>query len=189
MRVAARWTRSLGLGLVAGLLFALHPTRSESVTWISGRTDVFMAFFMLVAVELAHRASTRPRAALGFSVGSVLAGAAAILSKEAGALVGLLVAIDWLLFERGSRARRIGAMIAIALFALGLLYVGGRAVFYPVAGDDKTLTPMPVYGLVTAWAYLERTLLPWPQTFFYCSSTTSLKIRTRSVSRCSAPRS
>lgn len=39
-------------GMVAALLFGLHPLRVESVTWVSERKDVLCAFFVLLAYFL-----------------------------------------------------------------------------------------------------------------------------------------
>ncbi len=44
-----RWTRSTYPALFGALLFAWHPTKAESVAWISGRTDLLLAAFMLLA--------------------------------------------------------------------------------------------------------------------------------------------
>jgi len=40
-------SRSESLALSATLLFALHPLATESVSWISGRTDLLAGFFLL----------------------------------------------------------------------------------------------------------------------------------------------
>lgn len=52
---------NLGLGevpaFVAACLFAVHPIHTESVAWISGRTDV-LAFVLTAAALLAHLTST-----------------------------------------------------------------------------------------------------------------------------------
>jgi hypothetical protein len=167
VRVAARWTGHPMLGLAAGLIFGLHPSRTESVIWVSGRTDVLMALFALLAIELAHGAarSTRGRAVL-LGAGAILSMVAAVLSKEAGALTALLVGVGCLLETTGARERRDLGRLAGTLGALGLGYLVARSTLYPVrpaAMADLT----PKYGLVTVWAYLERIVWPWPQTFFY----------------------
>jgi hypothetical protein len=36
------------LGLLSAMLFAVHPANSEAVSWISGITDVSVAFFFLL---------------------------------------------------------------------------------------------------------------------------------------------
>lgn len=51
--------RGLGMGVplawVAAALFAVHPVHTETVTWISGRTDGFAAMFLLASVLLYER--------------------------------------------------------------------------------------------------------------------------------------
>jgi tetratricopeptide (TPR) repeat protein len=42
-------TRSTLAAFVAALLFAIHPLRTESVTWIAGRKDVLYSMFYLLA--------------------------------------------------------------------------------------------------------------------------------------------
>ena len=94
----------------AALLFAFHPIQSAAVGYVSGRTDLLMLFFTLIALHLAcgeHRAlRTRLRGPgvtfrerfTGLSLGVVrasLMGAAivaATMSKEPGMLAGPLAA-------------------------------------------------------------------------------------------------
>lgn len=167
-RVATRWTGSTKAGYVAALLFAIHPSRTESVVWISGRTDVLMALFSLLAVELAYGAAhSDARGRRGLLSGlSVLSLVAAILGKEAGALTFLLVLVDVLSEARGSVPQRRLVLLSAVFAALGLSYLGVRAVFYPVR-LHSAFDPTPRYGLLTVWAYVERVVFPWPQTFFY----------------------
>ena len=51
--------------IVASLLFACHPVHTESVTWISGRTDVVAGIFFLSAFYLYQKAINLP---LSFSL-------------------------------------------------------------------------------------------------------------------------
>ena len=48
--------------LLAATLFAVHPAHSEAVAWISGRHDIFMAFFALLAfwALLRHKQGNHP---------------------------------------------------------------------------------------------------------------------------------
>jgi Flp pilus assembly protein TadD len=48
--------------LVAGLFFALHPLRVESVAWATQRRDVLGAFFLLVATSCYVEAASSPNA-------------------------------------------------------------------------------------------------------------------------------
>ena len=41
--------RVIATSLLAAVLFALHPIHTESVAWISGRTDILTTFFFLLA--------------------------------------------------------------------------------------------------------------------------------------------
>lgn len=167
-RIATRWTGDARLGFVAALAFGVHPTRTESVIWVSGRTDVFMALFLFCALELtwaSAKAERRSRAAVLFG-GAMAALALAVLSKEAAAATALLVAVDWLVAAPQSDAKRRLGHRAAVLGALGALYVVVRSIVYPVGkGSPFDLTPR--YGLFTVAAYFERIVWPWPQTFFY----------------------
>lgn len=75
------------LALVSALLFAVHPLHTESVAWISGRTDLLAAMWSLVALILyvrGRRAGARRTIVLGLSA---VAFAFALLSKEAAAFL------------------------------------------------------------------------------------------------------
>ena len=66
--------------LASGLLFGLHPIATESVNWISGRTDVLAASFVLLSalMLLIFRERRRP-IALGMALACFLC---AVLTKE-----------------------------------------------------------------------------------------------------------
>ncbi len=68
------------LPLVAGALFGLHPVNTESVNWISGRTDVLAATFILAsAYFLLQYRERRSAYLMALSILSFLCG---VLSKE-----------------------------------------------------------------------------------------------------------
>lgn len=54
LRVATKEQVEHGMNtaLFAALLFALHPIATEPVNWISGRTDLFAGFFLLLSLYL-----------------------------------------------------------------------------------------------------------------------------------------
>lgn len=68
---------------LAALLFALHPQRVESVAWISDRATLLCATFYLLAVLAYLRAagSADGRRRMGWGAASLVAFAAALLSK------------------------------------------------------------------------------------------------------------
>lgn len=92
---AARVLASRGAGACAGLLFALHPAHAEPVAWSAALPDLLVAVFALLAALLYARGT---RAAL---VGSVLATAAGLLSKEVGLAIPLLLAVQERVLGRG----------------------------------------------------------------------------------------
>lgn len=166
VRVAARWTANPALGLMAGLVFAIHPTRTESVIWVSGRTDVLMALFLLLAVELVWSAAYAERMRSVRMGAAVAALALALFSKEAAAATALLVVVDRFVAVPNSAPQRRLTISAVVFAVLGVSYVVVRSIVYPVAGARHwEITPR--YGLYTVWAYFERIAFPWPQTFFY----------------------
>ena len=80
-RIALRWTGSVPGALIATLLFAIHPSRTENVIWVSGRTDVLMALFLFAAHETAVAAARRRRDVVRWTLAFALF-VVAVLSKE-----------------------------------------------------------------------------------------------------------
>jgi hypothetical protein len=81
--------RTTYLPLVAALLFGLHPIMTESVNWISGRTDIMMGTFVLLSMLFLLRFKQNgSKTLLAMSIVSALI---ACLAKEAafGFLIGL----------------------------------------------------------------------------------------------------
>lgn len=172
LRLAARVTGSAVGALSAGLLFAIHPVHSESVAFISGRTDVFATLFVLVAV-LAH-VNARQTAARGWRALSILAYVLALLSKEVAVVLPVLL----LLYDvaiRGEPTRRAEwrrAALRYAPYALVLIaYVGLRRAAL-AAGREPTLpwadsvTRVLTTVKMAAW-YAWPGLLPYPTILDY----------------------
>jgi len=84
---------SPGVGLTAGLLFALHPLHPEAVYWLVGRTELIMAFFALLAIllYLAFSGLKQPLLYLG----SLLAFILALASKETAVIVPIVLTFHW----------------------------------------------------------------------------------------------
>jgi hypothetical protein len=161
-RVALRWLSRPSLALLIVALFAVHPTRAESVIWIAGRTDVLMSALGLLAVELAHQARRSQRALdLGWPA---LASVAALLCKESAVVLPLLLLADALVDEPSGLLRR-SRQTLLVVSALCLLYLILRLTLWPVRTSASSF--LPAYGFMTVATYAERLLWPWPQTFFY----------------------
>lgn len=167
-RAALRWTRSAFCAVAIGLVFALHPSRTENVTWISGRTDLLMMLFIFGALEAFARferlRTSSSRAALAFGAG-IACVVAAILSKEPAAMFPLLLLVENA--ARRSRTTRLPSnlpLVATSVLCGG--YVVVRALFYPLEVDiERTFTPL--HSLLTIGAYVQRAVVPWPPTMYY----------------------
>ncbi|HEX8177651.1 MAG TPA: glycosyltransferase family 39 protein [Pyrinomonadaceae bacterium] len=111
------------IGLVAGLLFLLHPSHTEAVSWISGRADLLATLFSLAALLACvfYMENSRAR----YLLVSLLSFALALLSKESAAsLPFIILAVGvYIAAATGGRGKRAfaRAMKTSALFFLLLL--------------------------------------------------------------------
>ena len=144
---------------VGALLFAVHPSRAESVSWICGSTDLWMTLWLLLGLWAWDRWRKGPW--------GVLAGGAALclatLSKEAAALAPLLLLVDALLLPQTPSARRrgvagalgVGAMIAGALMARAALVPVRYSAIFSQGVLDLIERVLATWGL-----FLERVFFP-----------------------------
>ena len=81
---AARLFESYWVGILAAMLFAVHPIHTEAVTSIVGRAELLVAFFGLTAMLTAARSdrSTHRWSRLAFELLSVTSYFLALFSKE-----------------------------------------------------------------------------------------------------------
>jgi len=116
------WMRRLRAGLLASAaataLWALHPRLTESVTWVSGRTDVLAALLMFAAMltwpEPGGGKATQ-RSLRAWCAAALLL--LALLSKEIAVVGGIAIAASELLRDRDLRSA------ARRLLPLGLAFV------------------------------------------------------------------
>ncbi len=155
--------RALGAGRGAawlvGALFALHPVQVASVAWLAQRKNVLCGLFFFLAF-LAYVRFCR-RGGTAFYIGTVLAFAAALLSKTAAVtLPASLVLFEWLLLKRRGWGplRRAVPLILIAL-ALGVV-----TILVERAGSPATVGvhPQPLAAAAAVWAYCGKVV--WPAT-------------------------
>jgi tetratricopeptide (TPR) repeat protein len=169
--------RRLGASLLAAtaaaLLFAVHPVHVEVVANVAGRKDALATVF-IIATLLAHRTALgRGGARLPLPW---LAFAAALLSKETGAVaLGILAVWDLVVEPERWRAGRGRVLLLYAGYTvlLGLYLLARRAAVgslgVPVAFIPFVENPLPhlptATRLLTAVAVLGRGLwlLVWPR--------------------------
>jgi len=135
-----------------GMLFAVHPSRVETVGWISGCVDLWMVFWLLLGLQAWE------------SRHSLLAGmlfALALFSKEVAVVVPLLLLTDHFLLRRSTRIWKpwsITTAIIAAAFAFRIWQV-------PVAAAGRPgWAEMPERVLSTLGFFVQRVAFPWPQT-------------------------
>ena len=122
--VVEKITKDLRVTAIATLLFAVHPLRVESVAWISGVTDLFLALFLLPSfyLYLRYRESNN----ISFLFGSLGLFLLAAFSKEpAVALPIFIVAYELFIINRGegwSKKIARGALYGLVFFAVSLFY-------------------------------------------------------------------
>lgn len=155
-------------------LWALHPMLSESVAYITGRSEVLCGLFSFLAVGAwarALRAEAEGRSGVGLRLGAVGAMVAAALSKEPGAVLPL---VFFALEARGPRGRSTPrwpwyAAFAVALAAAAYARSTAFGALFPREAD-RTLAVQ----LTTSAAVWLRTLglwaLPAGQTLFHAQA-------------------
>ncbi|NVB83087.1 MAG: hypothetical protein HOV81_32210, partial [Kofleriaceae bacterium] len=131
--VLRRWIGAMLPALLAALLFAVHPTKAESVAWISGRTDIYCMVAILVATEGVARRLSGKRGGLSMEVFGTLA---AYMCKEQAIVLPAFVGIEaWVAAGRPAIDRQVVKRIvwvALPQTVLAVAYFGLRGVFLPI---------------------------------------------------------
>lgn len=173
LALARRLTGSVLAAAVAAIAFALHPIHTESVTFISGRTDVLATLLFLLALlgYIGWRQGAGPLAFAG-SLGAFFLGLAA---KEVAVTVPLiLILYDRLLGpkERGAgaltraltRYAAYGGVIALYL-AVRMASLGALAESDPGTWGTLLTRVLTTTKIVATYAWL--TLVPFPANPYY----------------------
>ncbi len=163
------------LSLLAALLWAVHPLQTETVIYVTQRTELMVGFFYLATLysSLRYWSALSPAARTTWLALSTLACLAGMASKEVMVTAPLVV----LLFERtflaGSFRQAIRkswplyAGLALGwVLLLGLNYNGPRS---NSAGFDHNV-PAYAWWLTQTkvlWMYLKLAVWPWPLTIHY----------------------
>jgi protein O-mannosyl-transferase len=143
--VLRRWVGTTVPAFIAAILFAIHPTKAESVAWIAGRTDVLCMIAVLVASQgIARRLEGRRYGLLLEVVGTI----AAYTCKEQAIVLPIFAVVEtWISLGRPPLARQsVIAMIKGALpqAAIVIGYLGLRAAFMPIAAASSGAHLSPV---------------------------------------------
>lgn len=166
----SRWTSNRTGAAIAGLFLAWHPTRAESVAWISGRTDILVTLFILLACQArALRAKSRY---LSLSA-EVIATLAAYASKETAVVLPVFIALEaWIALGRPPLTSR--GLVAIARrcvgqFSIAVAYLWLRSQWLKFTNDGESallglgLKPHVGLALQTLGRAIELAFLPLTQ--------------------------
>ena len=173
LALARRLTGSVLAAAVAGVAFALHPIHTESVTFISGRTDVLATLFFLLAL-LGYVRWRHEGGPLAFA-GSLVAFFLGLAAKEVAVTLPLVL----VLYDRmvGPKERGAGALArALARYAA----YGGVVALYLVvrmaslgalvesdSGTWGTLLTRVLTATKIVATYAWLTLVPFPANPYY----------------------
>ena len=164
-------------GLVAGLLFGLHPLRVESVAWVSERKDLLAALFYLLGVLSYLGYAGRAAGAIGLwkdrrYLTTLLCFVLSLLSKPmALSFPFVLLIIDWYPLDRLSSLRRILVekipflVLDLGLATVTVLAQRASGAFRPLA--EVTLGARVLVATKAAALYLGKTILPTDLLPFY----------------------
>lgn len=151
--VLRRWIAATWPAFVVSLLFVVHPTKAESVAWISGRTDVLcMIAVLLVAQGIARRL----RGAPGGLALEVFGTFIAYTSKEQAIVLPAFAAVEaWVAAGRGAidvaMVKRI-VRVAWPQAAIAIAYFVVRSIVLPIKAVNA---PSGINGLDHVQAVLE----------------------------------
>ena len=170
----------------AAALFVVHPLATESVGYVSSRSEVLAAFWILLALGsyiVATLPAARPRMRRTATWVMVGAGFAGLASKESAATIPLVLLLyDWLFvacgeWEQTRPRRRLLALSCLPIVVGGALLLQ-RAYFSPSPMGDYGATAgltfnrftrgqylMTQFGVILY--YLRLVVLPVGQTFDY----------------------
>ncbi|HKQ70957.1 MAG TPA: hypothetical protein VJT73_16540 [Polyangiaceae bacterium] len=160
-----RWIGAVAPAFVAALLFALHPTKAESVAWISGRTDVLCMAAVLIASLGVARRLRKQRGGLALEIAGT---AFAYMTKEQSIVLAAFVFVEtWVALGRPALdapvLRRL-TRAALPQLALAGAYLLLRSQLLPLRPEHHGSLPLSIHAgevAETMGRYAE--LLFWPR--------------------------
>ncbi len=146
-RALHRWLGRAVPAFVAAALFALHPTKAESVAWIAGRTDVLCTAMILLVAEawVARAKASSRRAIAGFAALEALATLLAYSTKEQSIVLPAFLAVEaWAMLGRPALDLAVARkLVRAGLPQLGvaIAYLLARRRWLPINHGDNNFLP------------------------------------------------
>lgn len=161
-----------GFLIFAGLLFAVHPLRVESVAWIAERKDVLNGLFAFAAIfcylaYVRRKADLKSQGGALFYVGALLFFSLSLMAKSSSiGLPVMLLVLDWYPLGRMTRERfwtvlqeKIPFMAVAATIAVLTLSVG-RTSGYLVTYEAFPFSQRVAVSGNAVWEYWRMFFLP-----------------------------
>jgi protein O-mannosyl-transferase len=155
--IARRLTRDKRIGIIGGLIFALHPVHAESVSWVAGVTDPLCAVFYFSALYV--YLNEDPSKSRKIALYGALLFFGALLSKEM-AFTLPLMALWWDICSRrkyywgryAAMAASFGVYTALRIHALNQFNVSKASV--KLTFHDQVLSSVVLMGEYLAKAFV-----------------------------------
>jgi hypothetical protein len=187
-------------GIIAALIFVAHPVQTQAVTYIVQRMTSLSAFFEIACIlcyidarkHLKNNGRVNSPAHLLRYLASIILALLAGLSKEnAASVVGLLLAVDFLIVEKGKRFHLSQLLSALPFFLLPILlyylqYIDQASALHKTRykvffeGGVGSNEPQPIFikpgtvrdqylftEFIVVWYYIKLFFLPVSQTLDY----------------------
>lgn len=155
------------IGVLTGLLFAIHPLNVEAVAWASARKDVLSAAFYLssfIAYLSWRRDSKR-----WLSILSIALFALGLLSKVMILTLPIaLVLSDWLLNRKWNKTMVLDKLPYLGLSAIfGIVAIFGKQQII----ESLTMKQTLLMAAKSTWFYIEKLVVPTKLAIMYPQST------------------
>lgn len=147
--------KSEKIALIASLLFTIHPTHSEAVTWISARADILVTFFLLLSfyfyIDFIETEKKKPLFLHLFFY------ACALLSKEVGIIFPLIILFHILINKKSIDEKNIKSLGGLLVISIVFFFIRAQIVS-KVVGDplpfEMRLATFPFVILYSLKLYL-----------------------------------
>lgn len=151
--------------LFAALVFAVHPTHTESVSWIAGITDPLVTLFLLGAF-LCYLKFQDKNQYVFFGL-SMLLFCLALLSKETAVMFPFLIITYTVIYSRNIKDRLFLTNLSISILMLIAYFIVRKIVL----GTGIALSGFSFSGLVLVFEffaeYIKLLFVPWPINYYY----------------------
>ncbi|MBL7068641.1 MAG: tetratricopeptide repeat protein [Candidatus Omnitrophica bacterium] len=145
------------LSLFTSVLFVTHPIHTEAVTYISGRSDMLCAIFLLLCVIFYIKSLGIDKARYHFF--TLAAYILAILSRESSVILPAVLLLYHYAFKKKLDYNRFLPILGIAAFYIFLRFTFLNAIMPQVSGGDPLFERLPGF-FVALTNYARLLILP-----------------------------